>query len=180
MKQNEKYLSLERKLFRVSHLPDVACGLVLLLYTVFILNLKFSTHYPLILIVIAGVLFAQFGLSLITNHFLMGKASMDIEKWENGEMSQEERTKLFLTLHKLPRRKSIEACTYFFVCAILLALAYHYYYKINPSLNVVSLISCFLGAYVAGILALANTKAICNEYECKLVAQGIEPKILKK
>ena len=180
MEKNEKYLSLERKILRASHLPDIACGLVLLMYTVFILNLKISTHYILILIVIAGVLFAQFALSSITNHFLMSKASKKIEKWENEEMSLEERTKLFLTLHKLPKRKSIECCIYFFICAIMLALAYHFIYRVNVYVNLVSLMSCFLGAYVAGLLALANTKAICNEYECKLVAQGIDSKILNK
>ena len=103
MKENNNYLSLERKLLRVSHLPDIACGLVLLMYTVFIMNLNFKTHYPIILIVIAGVLFAQFVLSSITNHFLMGKTSKEVERWDNEELSLEERTKLFLAVHKLPK-----------------------------------------------------------------------------
>ena len=180
MKENNNYLSLERKLLRVSHLPDIACGLVLLMYTVFIMNLNFKTHYPIILIVIAGVLFAQFVLSSITNHFLMGKTSKEVERWDNEELSLEERTKLFLAVHKLPKKKAIEACSYFFICAIMLAAAYHYFYKISPSINAVSLLSCFLGSYVAGLLALANSKNVCNEYACKLVDQGIDLKILNK
>ena len=180
MKQKTNLLSLERRILRASHLPDIACGIVLLMYTVFILNLNFRTHYPIILIVIAGVLFAQFVLSSITNHILMGKTSKEVERWETEDFSVEERTKLFLAIHKLPKKKSIEACTYFFVCAILLACAYHFVYEINPSINAVSLLSCFLGAYVAGLLALANTKNICNEYACKLVDQGIDLKILNK
>ena len=179
MKQNVK-LSLERKILRASHLPDVACGIVLLLYTVFILNLRFSTHYPLILTVIAGVLFAQFVCSTITNHFLMSRASKDVDKWESDGMTKEERTKLFLELHKLPKKKAIEAIIYFVVCAIMLAVAYHIFYKVNVSVNFVSLMSCFLGAYVAGLLALANTRSICNEYECKLVNDGIDERILNK
>ena len=180
MKQKTNLLSLERRILRASHLPDIVCGIVLLMYTVFILNLNFKTHYPIILIVIAGVLFAQFVLSSITNHILMGKTSKEVERWETEDFSVEERTKLFLAIHKLPKKKSIEACTYFFVCAILLACAYHFVYEINPSINAVSLLSCFLGAYVAGLLALANTKNICNEYACKLVDQGIDLKILNK
>ena len=179
MKQNVK-LSLERKILRASHLPDVACGIVLLLYTVFILNLRFSTHYPLILTVIAGVLFAQFVCSTITNHFLMSRASKDVDKWESDGMTKEERTKLFLELHKLPKKKATEAIIYFVVCAIMLAVAYHIFYKVNVSVNFVSLMSCFLGAYVAGLLALANTRSICNEYECKLVNDGIDERILNK
>lgn len=180
MKNKTNNLSLERKLLRVSHLPDIACGIVLLMYTVFIMNLNFKTHYPIILVVIAGVLFAQFVLSSITNHFLMGKVSKDVERWEIEEFTVEERTKLFLAIHKLPKKKSIEACTYFFICAILLAAGYHFFYKINISINAVSLLSCFLGSYVAGLLALANSKNVCNEYACKLVDQGIDLKILNK
>ena len=131
MKRKTNLLSLERRILRASHLPDIACGIVLLIYTVFIMNLNFKTHYPIIIIVIAGVLFAQFVLSSITNHFLMGKTSKEIERWETEDFTVEERTKLFLAVHKLPKKKAIEACTYFFICAILLAAGYHFFYKIN-------------------------------------------------
>ena len=180
MKQNEKYLSLERRILRASHLPDVLCGIVLLLYTVFILNLKVSTHYPLIIIVILGVLFAQFCVSPITNHILFANVSKEVERWENESTTTEERTRLFLSLHKCPMRKAIEAFAYFAICAVMLAAAYHFIYKVNTSINAVSLFSCVLGAYVAGLLALANTRAICNEYECMLVEEGIDSKILNK
>ncbi len=180
MKQDEKYMSLERRILRASHIPDVSCGIILLLYTVFILNLKVTTHYPLIIVVILGVLFAQFCVSPITNHILFKKISHQIEHWENEDIGQEERTKLFLALHKCPLKKSIEAFTYFTICAIGLAAAYHFIYKVNASINGVSLLSCVLGAYVAGLLALANTRAICNEYECRLVNQGIDSRILNK
>ena len=180
MKQNDKNLSLERKILRASHISDVACGIVLLMYTVFILNLNLRTHYPLILIVLAGILFAQFALSPITNHMLFAKVSKKVEKWENEDFTQEERTQLFLNLHKLPKRKCIEAITYFAICAVGLAGAYHIFYKVNVSLNLVSLCSCFLGAYIAGLLALSHTRSICNEIACGLVDEGIDEKILKK
>ena len=180
MRQNEKYQSLEKKILRASHLPDIACGIVLLLYTVFIMNLRFSTHWPLIVVVIAGVLFAQFVLSTITNHILMGKTSNDVEKWEEEGMNQEERTKLFLDLHRLPKIKHNEAFTYFAVCSFGLAAAYHFIYHINISLNLVSLVSCLLGSYVARLLAYANTRKICNEYASRLVEEGIDERILTK
>ena len=148
MKQNEKYKSLEKKIFEASHLPDIACGVVLLLYTVFIMNLNLATHYPLILVVIAGVLFAQFGCSYVTNHLLMSKVSQDIERWEAENMTLEEKTKLFLALHKLPGKKQKEALLYFVICSFGLAAAYNFIYHINGSLNFVSLCSCLLGSYV--------------------------------
>ena len=135
MKQNEKYLSLERRILRASHLPDVLCGIVLLLYTVFILNLKVSTHYPLIIIVILGVLFAQFCVSPITNHILFANISKEVERWENESTTTEERTRLFLSLHKCPMRKAIEAFAYFAICAVMLAAAYHFIHKVNTRIN---------------------------------------------
>ena len=53
MKSNEKNTSLEQKILKASHLPDVMCGIIILLYTVFILNLNIKTHYLLIVIVFA-------------------------------------------------------------------------------------------------------------------------------
>ena len=120
MKQNKEKLSLERRILNASHLPDVATGIVILLYTVFILNLNLKLHYPIILGVILGVLFAQFGISPITNHFLMGKVSKRVKKWETEETTVEERTKLLLDIHKLPGRKEREAFLYFFVKTMLL------------------------------------------------------------
>ena len=38
---------------------------------------------------------------------------------------------------------------------------------------------CLLGAYVASLLALANTRAICNDYACRLVEDGVDEKKLK-
>ena len=178
MKQNKKHLSLEQRILKASHLPDVACGIIILLYTVFILNLNFRTHYPIILGVIIGVLFAQFGISPITNHFLMGGVSKRVKKWETEETTVEERTKLLLAVHKLPARKQYEAFGYFFFCTFLLAYAYHKLLNMNIQLNIVSICCCLLGAYVASLLALANTRAICNEYATRIVENGIDEKIL--
>ena len=178
MKQNTKKLSLEQRILKASHIPDVASGIIILLYTVFILNLNFKNHYPIILTVIAGVLFAQFVLSAITNHFLMSRVSKRVSKWETEESTLEERTKLLVDLHKLPRRKQIEAFSYFFTCTFLLAAAYKYFLNISLQLNIVSICCCILGAYIACLLALANTRAICNEYACRIVDQGVDEKIL--
>ena len=90
MKQNEKNVSLEQKILNASHLPDIMCGIIILLYTVFILNLNVKTHYLLIITVFAGILFAQFCLSPITNHFLMSRVSKRIQKWETEESDEDD------------------------------------------------------------------------------------------
>ena len=126
-----KKSTLESEFYKGSHLPDIGCGIIILLYSVFILNLNVKTHWGLILVVIAGVLFAQFVCSRISNHFLIGKVSKKVWEWKTKGYSMEERTQLFLALHKLPGAKQIEAFFYFFVCAILLATYYHFGMNLN-------------------------------------------------
>ena len=105
MKSNEKNTSLEQKILKASHLPDVMCGIIILLYTVFILNLNIKTHYLLIVIVFAGIMFAQFCLSPITNHLFMGRVSKKIQKLEAEDSTVEDRTKLLLARWGKLRRK---------------------------------------------------------------------------
>ncbi|MCR4579099.1 MAG: hypothetical protein K5681_02010 [Treponema sp.] len=176
---DNKHLSFEREILRASHLPDIGCGVIILLYSVFILNLNIKTHYLLVLIVILLILFAQFVLSSITNHFLMGGVSKKIKKWQEEGMDMEQRTALFKKIHKMPALKQSEAFLYFFFCAFLLAFAYHKVLNLNFYVNLISLFSCLLGAYLASLLALAYSRKICTKYACQLVEEGIDPKILK-
>ena len=178
MKQDETNMTLEKKILKASHIPDIVCGIIILMYTILILNLNIKTHYILILCVFAGILLAQFCLSPISNHLSMGSVSRKIQKWKTEDTTVEERTKLLLELHRLPARKQLEAFSYFFICSFFLAAAYKFIYKINNSLNLVSLLSCLLGAYVASLLALANTRAICNDYACRIVEAEVDERIL--
>ncbi len=178
MNKNKKY-TFEQEMFNASSFPDIACGVLILTYSVFILNLSVTKHFLLILGVIAVILFAQFGLSSITNHLIMGKVSKGIQKWKNHGMSLEERTQLFIRLHKMPFYKKREALTYFSVCAVLLAISYHFILDMNIRINFVSFVACQQGAYLASLLAYSYSRKICSQYECELVNEGIDETILK-
>ncbi|MCR4735872.1 MAG: hypothetical protein K5829_12805 [Treponema sp.] len=175
-----KNLSFESEIFKASHFPDIACGVIILSYSVFILNLSVKQHYPLIIGVIVSILFAQFILSKITNHFIMGKVSQKIIKWKTDGLDLEGRTALFKDLHKMPMRKQLEAFLYFTICAVLLALAYKFFLGMNLAVNYVSLAACFLGAYLASLLALSYSRSICTRYACQLVDEGIDERILNE
>ena len=180
MKENEVYLSIEQKILKASHVSDIACGIAILMYTIFIMNLSLIKFYPLFIGVIATILIAQFLCSSVTNHFLMSKVSKEVERWESEDITLEDRTHLFLNLHKLPAKKQIEALIYFVTCSIILALVYHFAYGVNVKLNFVSFFGCLLGSYVAALLAYSNTRNVCNDYVRRLVDEGIDEKILSK
>ncbi len=175
-----KNLSFENEMYNRSVLPDISCGLIILAYSAFILNLSIKEHYLLILGVIVSIFFAQFVFSRITNHFLMGGISRKIIKWKTEGMTLEERTALFKNLHKIPARKQTEALLYFVICSFLLAFAYKLLLDMNIAVNAVNLAACLLGAYLASLLALAYSRSICARYACELVEEGIDQKILKE
>ena len=78
MKENEVYVSIEQKILKASHVSDIACGIAILMYTIFIMNLSLIKFYPLFIGVIATILIAQFLCSSVTNHFLMSKVSKEV------------------------------------------------------------------------------------------------------
>ena len=92
MKQNEKYVSLEKKIFKASHISDISCGIAILMYTVFIMNLNFATHYPLIIVVIAmdgktGQILA--GPDVISRGFVYVRESEDLMESIRNQISKD-------------------------------------------------------------------------------------------
>ena len=175
----EKHIPLERRLLVAGCLPNILCGILMLLYSVFILNLDVYKQYPLMLAVIGMILFAQFLLAPLTNHLCTAAISRQLERWQTEDLSVEERTKLFLALHKLPSVKQVETFLYFVACSLMLALGYHFLLKMGIFLNAISLYACFLGAYLASLLAISYTRRACGIYTSSLVEEGIDQKVLR-
>ena len=182
MKTNEKNgtLSFEKELLRASYLPDISCGIVMLIYSIFILNLNIKTHYIVVLSILVLIVVAQFLISPIVNHIVMGKVSKKIEEYLSKGMDVDERTELFKMIHKMPARKQIETAGFFVASALFLTAIYHFLYNMSIVLNAVNLLAMLLGAYVASLFALSYCRSICTKYACRLVDDGIDERILKE
>lgn len=173
---NENFTSI---IYKASILPDCLSGIVLLLYSVFIANIKFSTHFIFIFAVIGLICIAQFCAAPITNIFICNKCNKLIKKWNNSGLDLQERTALFKSLHAIPKFKQIECFIYFFLCSIILFSYYYFIMNVNLYICCASILACFLGSYVSGLLAISYSRRICTEYESKLVEEGIDSNILK-
>ena len=173
---NENFTS---RIYKASILPDCLCGIVLLLYSVFIANIKFSSHFIFIFAVIGLICIAQFCAAPITNIFICNKCNKLIKKWNNSGLDLQERTALFKSLHAIPKFKQIECFIYFFFCSIILFSYYYFIMNVNLYICCASILACFLGSYVSGLLAISYSRRICTEYESKLVEEGIDSNILK-
>lgn len=180
MNNKQKSKSFTNEIYTASILPDSLTGIVLLLYTIFIANIKVSTHIVFIAAVLILIGFAQFVVAPITNIFICNGCSKLIAKWRDKGLNQDERTILFKKLHRIPLIKQIECFTYFFGCAILLFLYYWLGMKVNLQISCVVLFACSLGAYISCLLAISYSRKITSSYEEDLVEEGIAPEFLIK
>ncbi len=182
MNTNDKNgtVSFEKELLNASYVPDISCGIVMLIYSIFILNLDVKSHYLVIFGILILIVVFQFLVSPVINHIVMGKVSKKIQEYKLKGMNVEERTELFKMIHRMPMRKQLETATFFVGTAFILTAMYHYLYNMSFVLNMVNLFAMFLGSYVASLFALSYTRRICSKYACRLVDDGIDERILKE
>lgn len=173
-------LPFEKEILRASLLPNISCGIVMLIYSIFILNLDVQTHYFVIFSILTLIVVAQFLISPVVNHIVMGKVSKKIEEYLSKGMDVEARTDLFKMIHKMPAKKQIETASFFVVSAMFLTATYHFLYHMSIVLNAVNFLAMLLGAYVASLFALSYSRSICTKYACRLVEDGIDEKILNE
>ncbi len=166
-----------REIFNASSAPDILCGFVILIYAIFIANLSIIRWWMFIVIVIAGIIIAQFGISSITNAMICKKVNILMTKWRRQKLDQKERTELFYELHKIPLRKSFEAFMYFFVCSCLFNAAYIFILHVSLAITACSFIATLLGAYMARLLALSYSRKICSKYEEMLVSERLDDEV---
>ena len=80
MKNKQK--TLYEQCYQVSILPNMFCALVLLSYSILIINVDVRKYWGFVLVVIVMILIAQFVLCPITHRMFIGKASRQIEEME--------------------------------------------------------------------------------------------------
>ena len=84
MKNKQK--SLYEQCYQVSILPNMFCALVLLSYSILIINIDVRKYWGFVLAVIVMILIAQFVLCPITHRMFIGKASRQIEEMEKRDL----------------------------------------------------------------------------------------------
>ena len=159
-------------------LPNIIFGLIVLSYTLLIINVDCVKNWWFVALFFGLDMFAQFVMAPLTNRLIMGKASRRIQELENGESTVEERTELFLLIHKIPNRNRISGFCYFFICSHILFFGYHFILKANIAVNLCSIFACYFTSYIASLLEFSYSKKVCSKYEVRLVGQGLDKKIL--
>ena len=126
MKDNK---SLTTKLFFKGIILNVSIGIIILFYSIFIANIKIRMHYWYVILTIFLILFAEFCVSPFTNIIITARTSRKIREWKTKGYDKEQRTKLFLMIHRIPVYKQIECFLYFVACSFILESLIHSSYS---------------------------------------------------
>ena len=177
MKDNK---SLTTKLFFKGIILNVSIGIIILFYSIFIANIKIRMHYWYVILTIFLILFAEFCVSPFTNIIITARTSRKIREWKTKGYDKEQRTKLFLMIHRIPVYKQIECFLYFVACSFILFSLLYFGMHANLAISCATLMSFLLGSYISGLVTLSFSRKVCTDYEKELVNEGIDEKILDR
>jgi methyl-accepting chemotaxis protein len=172
-----------RRIQREGMKPNLCAALLIFIYAAFFISLKLRQLPWALLVVAVIVAFAEFVFSPLTNSILTKKLSGRIAAWQNGTAyDYGDRTALFEDIMEFPVKKSFQTFAYFFICATLMALGYHFVpaMEIDWKTDAMSYAACLFGSYNAGLLTLAYSERVCSDYTEELVRQGIDDKYVQK
>jgi methyl-accepting chemotaxis protein len=168
-----------KRILREGMKPNLCAALLIFVYAAFFISLRLRQLPWAVLVVAAIVAFAEFVFSPLTNSILTKKLSERIAEWQNGApYDYGDRTALFEDIMEFPVKKAFQTFAYFFICATLMALGYHFVpaMGIDWKTDAMSYAACLFGSYNAGLLTLAYSERVCSDYAEKLVSQGIDEK----
>lgn len=169
-----KQSSFEKEILLAGIIPNLLSSVFIYFYSIFVLQTNLKTIFIFFFVALALIAVAQIIFAPLTNIFISRKLSQKIEVWKKGGMTCEERTSLFKEIQSYPFKKQLETFVYFFVCTIILALAYKLILKLDLLSNLISIFGCLFGTYIACLLALSFSVKICSRYAEQIVSQGID------
>lgn len=180
MKNTNQSKTLLSQIYTKNIFNNIVWGNLLLIYSLIITNVDIKIFFPFVLTIVGLILFSEFVLCPFTNYLIMGKTSRLLEEFETREFTLEERTDLFLKVHKISKKNGISAFSYFLFCAVILNLGYFIFVKVDIFLCLISFITCCFGAYIISLVEYSISKKVCTDFACKIAAKGIDKNLINK
>jgi methyl-accepting chemotaxis protein len=170
-----KHLSFEKEMILRGVIPNLLAIIAIFVYSSYFIGLHQSQILTAIIIILVIIFPTQIIIAPLTNKLILGDLIERVSWWKkNGCSSNTERTNLLQDIMRFPKKKGLEAFTYFFICAILMFFGYDTFLRVNFYLNIISFISCLFGAYNAGIMSYSFASDICSRIARQIYNQGID------
>ena len=171
----QKRLSFETEMILRGVVPNLLAIIAIFVYSAYFIGLQKSQILAAIIIIVIIVFPAQLILAPLTNKLILGDIIERVAWWQKkGCANNKERLNLLQDIMKFPKKKGLEAFTYFLVCAILMFWGYDIFLHVNFHLNIISFFACIFGAYNAGIMSYSFSSDICSRIARQIYSQGID------
>ena len=93
-RRKNKKKTFEQRMMDVGLMPNVAAGIVVIIFVSFLVGLPREKIIPVVMLALCVVFVLQFIIAPITNKLITKNLSDDLEDWERYETTERERTKL--------------------------------------------------------------------------------------
>jgi methyl-accepting chemotaxis protein len=177
LKKNKDF---EHEMMDIGRIPNIAAGLVTILYVIFFagLNIEQLGRTSVFAIIIVG--FLQFCIAPLTNKAITKKLTIDLEAFKADELNIEERTKLIKQLLSCPKKIALQVFIVFILGIGIWTSSFYFIFKISALRTWLSIGSAILGAYVAALLALNYSEKLCSHHAIIIIHSGINEKEIQR
>ena len=93
-RRKNKKKTFEQRMMDVGLMPNVAAGIVVIIFVSFLVGLPREKIIPVVMLALCVVFVLQFIIAPITNKLITKNLSDDLDDWERYETTERERTKL--------------------------------------------------------------------------------------
>ena len=173
-RRKNKKKTFEQRMMDVGLIPNVAAGIVVIIFVSFLVGLPREKIIPVVMLALCVVFVLQFIIAPITNKLITKNLSDDLEDWERYETTERERTKLLRRVMSCPQKIGLQVFLVFGAGAAFWVLSFDWFFNLGAESVFFGFVSIALGSYMALVLAMAYSQKLCSEYGCKLVAQGVD------
>lgn len=172
--------SFEHQAIVKSFLPDVFGAIVVFLYAIFSTRIPMGVFVKSIKVFIFLLLFFQFVLALITDHFCYNSVSTKIKSFYSSRTTETERTHLFDDIIQYPFYTALMTFFYFFAGTAI--LAYYFFTVPKLPLNITGLffIEALFGTYFASLFGFTFCSKIVSKISIDIISAGIEKDYVMK
>ena len=172
--------SFEHQAIVKSFLPDVFGAIVVFLYAIFSTRIPMGVFVKSIKVFIFLLLFFQFVLALITDHFCYNRVSTKIKSFYSSRTTETERTHLFDDIIQYPFYTALMTFFYFFAGTAI--LTYYFFTVPKLPLNITGLffIEALFGTYFASLFGFTFCSKIVSKISIDIISAGIEKDYVMK
>jgi methyl-accepting chemotaxis protein len=184
-RKEQKQKSFEKQMMDTGRIPNITAAIIVSFYALYFAGIPFraiglqsTAELGILAVIIITIL--QFGVAPRTNHFLTMKITELLKQEETAGLSVTERTGLVEKLMKCPAAICIQVVVVFTVGIGCWVISFYFWFGINFSVTLFSLISCLYGAFNAGVLAYTYAERLCTYYASVLVARGVDDAVVRR